>query len=67
MKSPIGKQRFADLETDGGEIRLADDGCDERSEQVFRERGNNRAESSADHDANRHIHHVATENELLEA
>jgi len=50
-----------------GKIRLANDGANERREEIFGEGTNDGAECSADDHANCEIDDVAAHDELLEA
>src|SRR5438132_10517495 len=61
------KQRAVNGEADGGEIGLTHDRRNKRREQVFGEGGDHGSESCADDHAHRHIHYIATKNELPEA
>src|SRR6185503_11386436 len=50
-----------------GEIRLADDRGDERSQKVFGECSHHSGKCSANHHADGHVHYVSAQNELLES
>lgn len=49
-----------------GEVRLADQKGNNRFNQRLDQGSHNSAKSRANHDADRHVDHIATKNELLE-
>src|SRR6516162_6764095 len=63
----IKKLRSVDLERVSGEIWLAHERGDQRSQQVLHKGSHDCAEGSADHHANGHIDHVATQYEFAKS
>ena len=66
-KSPIRKAEPFTVTTSAGEIGFADDRADERRNQVFHQRGDDRAECAADDDGDGEVQDVSPKHEFLEA
>jgi hypothetical protein len=59
MKSPSAKDASVHRESDCRKVGFTHQCCDQRRQQVFRERGHYRRERAANDHTNRHINYVA--------
>src|SRR5512132_313036 len=63
---PVAERRAVDRELEGAEVRLAEDGRDQRGEQVGDGRLDHRGERGPDHERDGQVNDVASKQELLE-
>ena len=66
MNATVGERTVVDRECEACEVWLAEDRCDERREQIFDKRRDDRTEGGADDDGNGQIDDAALQEEFPE-